>query len=233
MAAVRQTYPNAELHCLVRREYASLLGLAPWIDRVWSYRRNRRSLSLGSVVSTTRALRAERFDVAIDLMGSDHASTAAWLSGAKRRLVRRPGPVRTTVRLALVRHRPDRIPVRPGADVPAALAQPAAGRHPLRRARLRALARPVARSRCWVPRRRRRSTSTSARSPSAAARSCRRRSSSSCCFACARSGASCGWRSRAPVRGASSARSTRCCAPCRSRPGGCSPARSTSRSCTP
>ena len=95
MAAVRQTYPNAELHCLVRREYASLLGLAPWIDRVWSYRRNRRSLSLGSVVSTTRALRAERFDIAIDLMGSDHASTAAWLSGAKRRLVRRPGPRRT------------------------------------------------------------------------------------------------------------------------------------------
>jgi ADP-heptose:LPS heptosyltransferase len=45
-------------------------------------------------VSTTRALRAQRFDVAIDLMGSDHASTAAWLSGAKRRLVRRPGPRR-------------------------------------------------------------------------------------------------------------------------------------------
>ena len=94
MAAVRHTYPHAELHCLVRREYASLLALAPWIDRVWPYRRNRRSLSLQSIVGTTRALRAERFDIAIDLMGSDHASTAAWLSGAKRRLVRRPGPRR-------------------------------------------------------------------------------------------------------------------------------------------
>jgi ADP-heptose:LPS heptosyltransferase len=94
MAAVRQTYPHAELHCLVRREYASLLALAPWIDRVWPYRRNRRTLSLRSIASTTRALRAEHFDLAIDLMGSDHASTAAWLSGAKRRLVRRPGPVR-------------------------------------------------------------------------------------------------------------------------------------------
>jgi len=93
MAAVRETYPDAELHCLVRREYASLLRLAPWIDRIWPYARGR-GLNPRAALSTTRALRAERFDVAIDLMGSDHASTAAWLSGAPRRLVRRPGRVR-------------------------------------------------------------------------------------------------------------------------------------------
>ncbi|MCE9657840.1 MAG: glycosyltransferase family 9 protein [Burkholderiales bacterium] len=94
MGAVRETWPKAELHCLVRREYAGLLGLAPWIDRVWPYRRGR-SLAPAYVVDTVRALRAERFDIAIDLMGSDHASTAAWLSGAPRRLVRRPGPLRS------------------------------------------------------------------------------------------------------------------------------------------
>jgi heptosyltransferase-1 len=94
MAAVRETYPDAELHCLVRREYASLLRLAPWIDRIWPYERGR-GLNPRAALSTTRALRAERFDVAIDLMGSDHASTATWLSGATRRLVRRPGRIRT------------------------------------------------------------------------------------------------------------------------------------------
>jgi hypothetical protein len=94
-------------------------------------------------VSTTRALRAERFDVAIDLMGSDHASTAAWLSGAKRRLVRRPGPRRP--RFAWRWFATDLIdsPFGQEADVPAALALPAAGRHPLRRAGLRAAARPA------------------------------------------------------------------------------------------
>jgi ADP-heptose:LPS heptosyltransferase len=94
MAAIRETYPRAELHCLVRREYASLLRLAPWIDRVWPYERGR-SLNPRTAWNTTRALRAERFAIAIDLMGSDHASTAAWLSGAPRRLVRRPGRVRS------------------------------------------------------------------------------------------------------------------------------------------
>ena len=30
MAAIRKTYPSAERDCPVRREYASLLALAPW-----------------------------------------------------------------------------------------------------------------------------------------------------------------------------------------------------------
>jgi ADP-heptose:LPS heptosyltransferase len=94
MAAIRETYPDAELHCLVRREYASLLRLAPWIDRIWPYERGR-GPKPGAMLRTARALRAEGFAVAVDLMGSDHASTAAWLSGATRRLVRRPGRIRS------------------------------------------------------------------------------------------------------------------------------------------
>ncbi len=89
MWALRQAWPDAELHCLVRAEYASLLGLTPWVDRVWPYPRGR--AGLGEITRLVRDLREQRFDVAIDLMGSNHASCAAWLSGASRRLVRRPG----------------------------------------------------------------------------------------------------------------------------------------------
>jgi len=97
MWSIRATYPDAELHCLVRQEHAALLALAPWIDSVWPYRRGR-GLDPRAALAVARRLRRERFDIAVDLMGSDHASAAVWLSGAGRRLVRRPGVRR--VRLA-------------------------------------------------------------------------------------------------------------------------------------
>jgi len=97
MWSIRTTYPHAELHCLVRQEYAPLLVLVPWIDRVWPYRRGR-GLDPRFAVDLAARLRRQRFDLAVDLMGSDRASVAAWLSGAPRRLVRRPGVRR--VRLA-------------------------------------------------------------------------------------------------------------------------------------
>ena len=83
MWSIRKTYPHAELHCLVREEYAALLALAPWINRVWRYRRSR-SLDPRFAVDLATRLRRERFDIAVDLMGSDRASLAAWLSGAAR-----------------------------------------------------------------------------------------------------------------------------------------------------
>jgi len=96
MWAIRQSYPAAELHCLVREEYSSLLDFVPWVDRVWPYRRGR-IRDLGSAVAMALRLRQERFDIAFDLMGSDHASVAAWASGAARRLVRRPGRKRMRI----------------------------------------------------------------------------------------------------------------------------------------
>lgn len=93
MRAVRQRYPHAELHCLVRHQNASLLRLTPWIDRVWPYRRGE-ATSLCDRVHTAQTLRAQHFDVAIDLTGSDVACLLAWISGATRRLVRRPGGIK-------------------------------------------------------------------------------------------------------------------------------------------
>lgn len=90
MWSVRQRYPQAALHCLVRPQYASLLRLTPWIDRVWCYP----AFGVLDRWRTAQALRAQHFDVAIDLMGSDHAALVGFVSGAGRRLVRRPGSLR-------------------------------------------------------------------------------------------------------------------------------------------
>ena len=93
MWSLRRHYPRAELHCLVRQPYASLLKLTPWIDRVWSYRRGSSGTLLGKL-QLFKALRAQHFDVSVNLMGTDHACLAAWISGATRRLVRKPGKSR-------------------------------------------------------------------------------------------------------------------------------------------
>ena len=88
--SIRKTYPAAELHCLVRSANASLLQLTPWIDRVLPYRRGGVG-ELGYHFGIARELRAQRYDLVIDLVGSDYGSAIAWLCAAPRRLIRRPG----------------------------------------------------------------------------------------------------------------------------------------------
>lgn len=90
MWALRQGYPQAQLHCLVREPYASLLQRTPWIDRVLPYRRGGDTTVL-DYLRAARRIRAEHYDVAIDFSGADHAGVAGWISGAPHRLVRKPG----------------------------------------------------------------------------------------------------------------------------------------------
>jgi len=89
MWAVRQTYPRAQLHCLVRAPWASLLALTPWIDRVWPYRGKSKRFTLHDW-RIARALRAETYDVAINLMGSNRSCMLSRSSAAPRRLGRKP-----------------------------------------------------------------------------------------------------------------------------------------------
>jgi len=94
MWSVRRTYPEAELHCLVRSSDASLLRLTPWIDRVLPYRRVRHLSSLRYQFDVARELRAQHYDVVINLVGSDYACAVGWISGAARQLVRKPGELK-------------------------------------------------------------------------------------------------------------------------------------------
>jgi len=87
---VRQAYPRAELHVGVAAHVASLMECAPWLDRIWGYPRFPKHASLKENLDFVWRMRRERFDVLINLNGSDRSSWLTFLSGARERLGRTP-----------------------------------------------------------------------------------------------------------------------------------------------
>jgi ADP-heptose:LPS heptosyltransferase len=87
---VRQAYPQAELHVTVAAHITSLLDCVPWVNRVWGYMRYPRHATLRENLQMVARLRRERFDVVINLNGSDRSSWLTFLSGAPARLGRLP-----------------------------------------------------------------------------------------------------------------------------------------------
>jgi ADP-heptose:LPS heptosyltransferase len=88
---VRQAYPQAELHVAVAAHITSLMDCVPWVDRAWGYMRFPRHATLRENLSMVHRLRRAKFDVVINLNGSDRSSWLTFLSGAPARLGRRPG----------------------------------------------------------------------------------------------------------------------------------------------
>jgi ADP-heptose:LPS heptosyltransferase len=87
---VRQAYPQAELHVAVATHIVSFMDCAPWVNRVWGYMRYPRHATLRENLDMVRRLRREKFDVLINLNGSDRSSWLTFLSGARERLGRMP-----------------------------------------------------------------------------------------------------------------------------------------------
>lgn len=87
---IRQAYPQAKLHCAVAQHITSLLECVPWVDHIWGYMRYPRHATLRENWNMIRRLRRERFDVVINLNGSDRSSWLTFLSGARERLGRMP-----------------------------------------------------------------------------------------------------------------------------------------------
>src|SRR6267154_3741588 len=87
---VRQAYPQAELHVAVSTQVTSFMECVPWTDRVWGYMRYPRHATLRENFQFVTRLRREKFDVLINLNGSDRSSWLTFLSGARHRLGRRP-----------------------------------------------------------------------------------------------------------------------------------------------
>ena len=87
---VRQAYPKAELHAVVAEHVLSLMACVPWVDRAWGYPRFPKHATLFQNLRMVARLRKERFDVLINLNGSDRSSWLTFLSGAPARLGRRP-----------------------------------------------------------------------------------------------------------------------------------------------
>lgn len=86
LRALRQAYPDWELHALVPEEAVSLLDGLPWIDRVWAFPRRRGRVSLAASLPLIRQLRAERFEISIDFFGNDRGALLSRLIGASRRV---------------------------------------------------------------------------------------------------------------------------------------------------
>ena len=87
---VRQAYPAAELHVTVSTHITSLMDCVPWVNHVWGYMRYPRHATLKENWQMVARLRREKFDVVINLNGSDRSSWLTFLSGAPERLGRLP-----------------------------------------------------------------------------------------------------------------------------------------------
>lgn len=87
---VRQAYPQSELHVALATHAAPLMEVAPWINRTWGYMRFPRHATLRENLQLVAALRREKFDVLINLNGSERSSWLTFLSGARERLGRMP-----------------------------------------------------------------------------------------------------------------------------------------------
>ena len=95
LRALREHFPNAELHLLVPAEIAPLFQHLPWLARVWAMPRRRGHASLRETWPIIRALRREKFDRSVDFAGNDRGAILSFLSGARRRL----GPLEKTSKL--------------------------------------------------------------------------------------------------------------------------------------
>jgi ADP-heptose:LPS heptosyltransferase len=86
LRALKEHWPDAELHVLVAAEVAPLLENISWIKKVWALPRTRGRARLSDSWPLIRALRREKFSRAVDFGGNDRGAILSFLSGAKIRL---------------------------------------------------------------------------------------------------------------------------------------------------
>lgn len=81
LSAIKAQWPGAHLTWVVKRQWAELVERAEGVDRVWPVEG-----TVGSWLKQAWALRAERFDLTIDLQGLFRSGVLARLSGAPIRI---------------------------------------------------------------------------------------------------------------------------------------------------
>jgi ADP-heptose:LPS heptosyltransferase len=85
---IKQNYPKVKLHVAVDSNVMSLLGCFPWVDKTWGYTRYPKHATLSESISFVRGIRREKYDVIINLNGSDRSGWLGLFSGASNRLGR-------------------------------------------------------------------------------------------------------------------------------------------------
>jgi ADP-heptose:LPS heptosyltransferase len=86
LVAIRDQFPDCELHALVTAAAAPLLRNHPVLDRVWELERKRGKMNLRHTLCLLRILRAERFDRLVDIGGDDRSAIFSFFSGVRERL---------------------------------------------------------------------------------------------------------------------------------------------------
>lgn len=103
LRALREEWPDCELHVLVAEDAAPILRHLPWIDRVWALPRTRGKARLDASWPIIRALRREGFDRSVDFAGNDRGAILSRLVGAPERLGAMPAKGYLLRRLAYTR----------------------------------------------------------------------------------------------------------------------------------
>ena len=106
VAALRRTFPDAEIDWLVDEQYRELVELVPVVDRTVGIRTRGGSRWRGAA-GVVRQLRATRYDVALDLQGLLKSAALARLSGATRVVGFGAGQVRESLARWLYSEAPD------------------------------------------------------------------------------------------------------------------------------
>lgn len=81
VASLRARFPAARLTWLVKQEWAGLVERAEGIDRIWPV-----GPGVAGWLSQVPGLRAQRFDLVVDLQGLLRSGLMAWLSGCPTRI---------------------------------------------------------------------------------------------------------------------------------------------------
>lgn len=87
---IRQAMPDAHLSVMVADHIKDILKVCPWVDAILGYPRFPKGPRWYQDFGRVKALRREKYDVIINLNGSDRSSILTWLSGAPLRSGRRP-----------------------------------------------------------------------------------------------------------------------------------------------
>jgi heptosyltransferase-3 len=88
---IRRNWPDAELHTLTAPVGAALLALAPCVSKAWAFPLGPQSPPWWRHWDILRALRRERFDLALNFSGADRTIFVTALTGARWRAAHQGG----------------------------------------------------------------------------------------------------------------------------------------------
>jgi len=103
LRALRDQWPEAELHVLVAEDAAPLLRHLPWLDKIWALPRTRGKAKINASWPVIRSLRELKFDRSVDFVGNDRGAILSRLIGAKERLGVMPSDGHFVRRMAYTR----------------------------------------------------------------------------------------------------------------------------------